>query len=139
MDSQSFFYLVVWPVRHCCFAPAADQNGLPASCKMDVNAFAEATAAAAGGIFSCTVLYPVEIVKNRLQLASPGQKASFVATFRNILQQEGAAGLFDGVVVSSTKQSPELRTLAVLLALLCRRHRADEAGDDSAKRHLGAH
>ena len=74
---------------------------------MDVNAFAEATAAAAGGIFSCTVLYPVEVVKNRLQLASPGQKASFVATFRNILQQEGAAGLFDGVVVSSTGSATE--------------------------------
>jgi len=33
-----------------------------------VDTFSEAAAAAAGGFFSCSVLYPIEICKNKLQV-----------------------------------------------------------------------
>ena len=74
---------------------------------MNVDALAEACAAAAGGIFSCSALYPIEIVKNRVQLAPAGSKRSFLATAREILAEEGTAGFLDGVAISSCGSATE--------------------------------
>jgi hypothetical protein len=41
-----------------------------------VEVFSEAAAAAAGGFFSCSVLYPIEICKNKLQAPPPLAQAA---------------------------------------------------------------
>jgi len=72
------------------------------------DAFSEAMAAAAGGLFSCTAMYPLEIVKNRLQVQSGrGVQSSFQKEFVAICKNDGLIGFFDGVTISSVGSATE--------------------------------
>ena len=50
--------------------------------------FAEASAAAVGGICSTVILYPLEIVKNKMQA---GEKGSFGSIMAKVVKARGVA------------------------------------------------
>ena len=60
--------------------------------------FAEASAAAMGGICSTVILYPLEIVKNKMQA---GERGSFSSIMAKVVKAQGAAGLYNGCTFST--------------------------------------
>jgi len=77
---------------------------------LSVDAFANATAAAAGGIFSCSMLYPIEIVKNNMQAAgnnSDGKPMTFREVAKRIYKEQGISGFVDGVAISASGSATE--------------------------------
>jgi hypothetical protein len=59
--------------------------------------FAAALSAAVGGIASTLALYPLEIVKNNLQVGGGGSRPSFLAVSRRIHRTGGLPAFFTGV------------------------------------------
>jgi hypothetical protein len=74
-----------------------------------LDAFADAFAAAAGGYFSCSVLFPLEIVKNKLQASQKSglDEPTFFGIANEIYKEHGIHGFIDGVTVSAVGSSTE--------------------------------
>jgi hypothetical protein len=74
-----------------------------------LDAFADAFAAAAGGYFSCSVLFPLEIVKNKLQASQKSglEEPTFFGIANEIYKENGINGFIDGVTVSAVGSSTE--------------------------------
>ena len=74
-----------------------------------LDAFADAVAAAAGGYFSCSVLFPLEIVKNKLQASQKSGlvNPTFFSIANEIYKEQGISGFIDGVTVSAVGSSTE--------------------------------
>ncbi|TCD63204.1 ADP/ATP carrier protein [Steccherinum ochraceum] len=65
-----------------------------------LTAFSAAFAGALGGCFSNAVVYPLDVVKTRIQATNSAtarrQKLSMIAVFMKIFKEEGIAGLYRG-------------------------------------------
>lgn len=65
---------------------------------------------ASGAIAGCTellLLYPLDVVKTRQQLATGRGGDGLVATFKNIIAQEGAGRLYRGIVSPLMLEAPK--------------------------------
>ena len=76
-----------------------------------MDAFVEATAAGVGGIISCGLLYPLEVIKDRMQATTKqgdgDEKPTVGGTARQIYKESGAAGFSKGVQYACTGSCSE--------------------------------
>ena len=94
---------------------------------MDFDSFSEAAAGAIGGIFSCTVLYPLEVIKNNLQ--SGKVEGSMVDVAKHVWKKDGAAGFTKGVQVAASCSATEKFMYFYLFRALIKRYEAARGGE----------
>lgn len=66
-------------------------------------ALVQASAGAAGGVFSSLTLQPLEVVKTRIQISQDSEDSSTCGTMNQIVQNEGITGLFRGAAAKCTE------------------------------------
>ena len=94
---------------------------------MDFDSFAEALAGAVGGIFSCSILYPLEVIKNNLQ--SGKVEGSMVDVAKHVWKKDGAAGFTKGVQVAASCSATEKFMYFYLFRALIKRYEAARGGE----------
>ena len=94
---------------------------------MDFDSFSEAAAGAIGGIFSCSILYPLEVIKNNLQ--SGAVEGGMVAAAKHVYKKEGAAGFTKGVQVAASCSATEKFLYFYIFRALIKRYEAGSGGE----------
>ena len=75
-----------------------------------MDALAEGLAAGVGGVVSASLLYPMELVKNKLQCQQEGDAVTdrnMVSCAKRVVAESGAGGLFRGVEWSASSSFVE--------------------------------
>ena len=93
---------------------------------MDFDSFSEALAGAVGGIFSCSILYPLEVIKNNLQ--SGKVSGGMVDAAKHVWRKEGAVGFTKGVQVAASCSATEKFLYFYLFRALIKRYEAATGG-----------